>query len=65
MGIYRIETDNGTLTGMDGSGPGFVSTMMRQDDSDITVAILANVAPDLGVDTARDQAIAEVLAASS
>ena len=65
MGIYRIETDNGTLTGMDGAGAGFVSSMMRQDDADITVVILANEAPDLGVDTLRDQVIAQVLATGS
>ncbi len=65
MGVYRIETDNGTLTGMDGAGAGFVSSMMRQDDADITVVILANAAPDQGVDTARDAVIREVLAASS
>jgi CubicO group peptidase (beta-lactamase class C family) len=65
MGIYRIETDNGTLTGMDGSGVGFVSSMMRHDDADITVVILANAAPDLGVDAARDQVIADMLATGS
>ncbi len=62
MGVYRIETDNGTLTGMDGSGAGFVSSLMRQDDAGITVVILANMAPDLGVDAARDEVIAGVLA---
>jgi len=62
MGVYRIETANGTLTGMDGSGAGFVSSLMRQDDAGITVVILANMAPDLGVDAARDEVIAGVLA---
>jgi len=61
MGIYRIETDYGTLTGMDGGGPGFNSTLMRHADSGITVAILGNVAPDLGVDALRDRVITAMI----
>jgi D-alanyl-D-alanine carboxypeptidase len=65
MGIYRIETENGTLTGMDGGGAGFVSSMMRQDDAGITVVILANAAPDQGIELMRDEVIAQVLAAGT
>lgn len=64
MGVYRVTTDAGTLTGMDGEGPGFNSSMMRHDDSGITVAILANAAPDRGVDALRDKVFAQMLASS-
>lgn len=65
MGVYRIETVHGTLTGMDGTGAGFTSSMMRHDEASITVAILANAAPEPAVDDLRDQVIGQLLATSA
>ncbi len=45
MGVYSIATPNGTLIGMDGAGPGGESSMMHLPDADVTVVILANIAP--------------------
>jgi D-alanyl-D-alanine carboxypeptidase len=63
MGIYRIGTPNGQLVGMDGVGPGFIASMMRLEEGDITVVTLVNTAPDDGTtDAIRDEAIAWTLA---
>jgi D-alanyl-D-alanine carboxypeptidase len=65
MGVYRIGTPNGEVTGMDGVGPGFIASMMRLIDGDVTVVALVNMAPDDGTtDTIRDEAIAWTLAHS-
>ena len=65
-GIYRIETPHGELIGMDGSGPGFDASMMRLPAADITVVVLANMAPGGALtEGIRDDAIAVMLAAVS
>src|SRR5262249_32836560 len=48
MGLYRAQTPNGELVGMDGQGPGASSSMMRLAAADLTVVVLANMAPDEG-----------------
>jgi hypothetical protein len=62
LGLYRIESPNGVLTGMDGVGPGFIASMMRLDEEDVTVVALVNMAPDDGTtDAIRDEAISWTL----
>jgi len=59
LGVYRITSGNGLLTGMDGVGPGYIASMMRLEDGDVTVVALVNMAPDDGTtDSIRDEAIA-------
>jgi D-alanyl-D-alanine carboxypeptidase len=66
MGLYQIESPSGLLTGMDGVGPGFIASMMRLADGDVTVVALVNMAPDDGTtDTIRDEAIAWALTHAS
>jgi D-alanyl-D-alanine carboxypeptidase len=48
MGIYRYSTPVGVLVGKDGDGAGGTAFMMRLPDEEITVVLLANVAPDDG-----------------
>lgn len=48
MGIYRYPTPVGVLVGKDGDNAGATSFMMRLIDDEITVVVLANVAPDDG-----------------
>lgn len=48
MGIYRYPTPVGELVGKDGDNAGSTSFMMRLIDEEITVAVLANIAPDDG-----------------
>jgi hypothetical protein len=63
MGLYQIESPNGDLVGHDGQSAGFSASMMRLSGADITVVVLANMAPDEGaLDQVRDEAIAWVLA---
>jgi D-alanyl-D-alanine carboxypeptidase len=58
LGIFQIETEHGPVIGMDGEGPGFVTTMMRHDSSDVLVVVLGNIAPDGGlIDWLRDETI--------
>jgi D-alanyl-D-alanine carboxypeptidase len=62
MGVYRVRTPNGELVGMDGQGPGATSSMMRLAAADLTVVVLANMAPDEGAtDRLRDEAVRSVL----
>jgi CubicO group peptidase (beta-lactamase class C family) len=62
MGVYRVQTPNGELVGMDGGGAGGTSTMMRQADEDVTVVALVNMAPDEGAtDQIRDEAVKAAL----
>jgi CubicO group peptidase (beta-lactamase class C family) len=53
MGIYKIGTANGDLVGMDGTGPGANSSMMRLEEADLTVLMIDNVAPDGGATEIR------------
>jgi CubicO group peptidase (beta-lactamase class C family) len=63
LGLYTLETPNGKLVGMDGSGAGFNSSMMRLPDADLVVTLLINKGPDEGEpDTIRDAAFAWALA---
>jgi D-alanyl-D-alanine carboxypeptidase len=48
MGIYRYPAPVGVLVGKDGDNAGATSFMMRLPDEEITVVLLANVAPDDG-----------------
>jgi D-alanyl-D-alanine carboxypeptidase len=65
MGVYKIGTPNGELVGMDGTGPGLNSSMMRLPAADLTVLLIVNLAPDEGAtELLRDEAIRLVLAAS-
>jgi D-alanyl-D-alanine carboxypeptidase len=48
MGVYHVPTPFGELAGMEGGAAGGTSFMMRLADADITVAELANLAPDDG-----------------
>ncbi|HVL23175.1 MAG TPA: serine hydrolase domain-containing protein [Thermomicrobiales bacterium] len=48
MGIYRLPTPLGELSGMEGGAAGGTSFMMRIADAEVTVALLANMAPDDG-----------------
>jgi D-alanyl-D-alanine carboxypeptidase len=65
MGIYKIDTPNGKLVGMDGTGPGANSTMMRLEDDDLTVVMIDNVAPDEGAtEILRDEVVRLVLASA-
>jgi D-alanyl-D-alanine carboxypeptidase len=48
MGIYRYPTPVGQLVGKDGDNAGSTSFMMHLIDEEITVVLLANVAPDDG-----------------
>jgi D-alanyl-D-alanine carboxypeptidase len=48
MGLYRVQTPLGEMAGMDGGGAGGTSYMMRLADEDVTVVVLANMAPDDG-----------------
>jgi CubicO group peptidase (beta-lactamase class C family) len=62
LGIYTSETPNGKLVGMDGSGAGYNSAMMRLPEADLTVILLINKAPDEGEPNAiRDAAFAWAL----
>ncbi len=62
MGLFQLATPSGTLVGMDGSGPGFVSNMMRLIDEDVTAVVLVNRAPDDGsTEALRDAAFAWTL----
>jgi D-alanyl-D-alanine carboxypeptidase len=62
MGIYKIETPNGVLVGMDGTGPGANSSMMRLEADDLTVLMIDNVAPDQGTtEIRRDEVVGLVL----
>ncbi len=57
MGVYRIVTPNGELVGMDGQGPGFEASMMRLPAEDVTVILLANMAPaSFASEEMRDEA---------
>jgi D-alanyl-D-alanine carboxypeptidase len=59
FGIYTSETPNGKLVGMDGSGAGYNSAMMRLPEADLTVILLINKGPDEGEPNAiRDAAVA-------
>jgi D-alanyl-D-alanine carboxypeptidase len=65
MGIYQIGTPNGDVVGMDGTGPGANSCMMRLEEEDLTVLMIDNVAPDQGAtEVLRDEAIKIVLASA-
>jgi hypothetical protein len=66
LGIYKIGTPNGELIGMDGTGPGANSSMMRLESADLTVFLLTNLAGD-GVDaeTFRDVIFRLVLDSTS
>ena len=65
MGVYRTQSPNGELVGMDGQGPGASSLMMRLAAADLTVVVLANMAPDEGAtEVVRDEAIRTVLASA-
>ena len=48
IGLYKIDTPNGQLDGMDGTGPGANSMMMRLEAADLTVILIDNMAPDEG-----------------
>jgi D-alanyl-D-alanine carboxypeptidase len=62
MGVYKIKTPNGDLVGMDGSGPGANSSMMRLPRAALTVLVIDNMAPDEGgTDLVRDAAFKTVL----
>ena len=63
MGVYRVQTPNGELIGMDGGSAGGTSNLMRLATADITVAVLANMSPDEGlVEGMRDEVIAWAVA---
>ena len=62
MGVYRTQSPNGELIGMDGGGAGGNSTMTRLPEADVTVVVLANVAGTGGLDHIRDEAFAWALA---
>lgn len=63
MGVYKIGSPSGELVGMDGTGPGANSSLMRLPDADLTVVVLDNLAPDEGAtDMLRDEVIRLVLA---
>ena len=65
LGVYRIETSNGELVGNDGQGVGFGSSMMLLKEADISIVVLANMAPDEGkINGVRDETISWVLAQS-
>ena len=62
MGVYRAQTPNGELLGMDGGGAGGNSTMMWHPGADATVVALANAPSEDGLDRVRDAAFAWALA---
>jgi hypothetical protein len=62
MGVYRVQSPNGELIGMDGGGAGGTSTMTRLPGADVTVVALANAAGTGGLDHLRDEAFAWALA---
>ena len=45
MGLYGITTPSGVAFGMNGESAGFSSTMMRLPGSNVSIVLLANVAP--------------------
>ena len=56
LGVYKIGSQSGDLVGMDGTGPGANSSMMRLESADLTVFILTNLAgDDGGTDLLRDE----------
>jgi len=61
MGVIRSQTPNGPLVGMDGGSAGGSSTMQRLEESDLTVIVLINQAPDDGATQIRDAVIKEAL----
>ena len=62
MGVYKIGTPNGELVGMDGTGPGANSSMMRLPEPDLTVVLIGNMAPDEGAtELLRDEVVRLVL----
>jgi D-alanyl-D-alanine carboxypeptidase len=62
MGVYKIGTPNGELVGMDGTGPGANSSMMRLPEEELTVVMIDNVAPDGGAtEIFRDEIFRTVL----
>jgi D-alanyl-D-alanine carboxypeptidase len=65
MGVYKIGTPNGELVGMDGTGPGANSAMMRHIEGDLTIVILDNMAPDEGATELLVMEVAEVVLASA
>jgi D-alanyl-D-alanine carboxypeptidase len=63
MGVYRVPSPVGELTGNEGGAAGGTSYMLRPVDSDITVVVLANWAPDDGtVQAVAQGAVAWALA---
>ena len=66
LGIYKIGTPNGDLIGMDGTGPGANSSMMRLESADLTVFVLANLAGGgADIEPFRDEIIRLVLDSTS
>jgi D-alanyl-D-alanine carboxypeptidase len=62
IGLYKIDTPSGAMVGMDGSGPGANSAMMRLETADLTVILLDNMAPDEGAtELLRDEVVRVVL----
>jgi hypothetical protein len=62
MGVFRAQTPNGELIGMDGGGAGGNSTTMRLPGADVTVVALANAPGEEGLNRLRDEAFAWALA---
>ncbi len=62
LGIYKIGSASGELIGMDGTGPGSNSSMMRLESADLTVFVLTNLAGDgADPDPIRDEVFRLVL----
>jgi D-alanyl-D-alanine carboxypeptidase len=62
IGLYKIDTPSGQVDGMDGTGPGANSFMMRLKAEDLTVIMFDNMAPDEGAtETLRDKVVQVVL----
>lgn len=61
MGLDRMTTLNGQLTGMDGGSAGFTSTMTWHDEADVIVVALTNLGNDRSLSTIRDAVMAWTL----
>jgi D-alanyl-D-alanine carboxypeptidase len=62
IGVYKIDTPSGQMDGMDGTGPGANSLMMRLEAADLTVILMNNMAPDQGAtERLRDEVVQIVL----
>jgi D-alanyl-D-alanine carboxypeptidase len=62
IGLYKIDTLSGQMDGMDGTGPGANSLMMRLEAANLTIILINNMAPDEGAtERLRDNVVQIVL----